>query len=502
MNGGYDVWNSTAIPPGVTDGPWVLADDFVCTNTGPISDIHIWGSWLYDNALPTNIRFWLGVYDDVPVNATNTYSHPGNLLWQEYFSPGQYAELIYTNGDEQFLDPGPPAIIGADTLVWYYCFYPSNLVQYGSTSNPKTYWLSVFAQLPTGITNVFGWKTTTNVQHDISVHAQWPGLPPPNTPWLPTMLPTGQPLDLAFKLSTVTNRCPIPVACSVNKTVECGTNWTFDPPIVGPDPCCPSPPTVTLRLSGTNYNGQCAQIAYAVWDITDCFGQSVACTQIVTIVDAPPSITCSTNKTVACGRLWSFDEPTASSACCGTNVTITVLSTVTNGSCPSLVTRTWLATDCCTNTNTCSQTVTVVDTTPPSLTVPTNFIVYTCSTNIVVSWSITATDVCSSVTVTSSPPSPATFLADTTNTVSVTATDGCGNSTNKTFTVTVLRPVLGNIMFAYQTNHTVILTWSNGILEMATNVLGPYSDVAGATSPYTNAALLPAKFYRLRCLSP
>ena len=62
---------------------------------------------------------------------------------------------------------------------------------------------------------------------------------------------------------------------------------------------------------------------------------------------------------------WSFDPPTVTSGCCGgTNVTLTVLSTVTNGVCPTLVTRTWQATDCCTNTATCSQTVTLVDTSP------------------------------------------------------------------------------------------------------------------------------------------
>src|ERR1019366_8512809 len=42
-----------------------------------------------------------------------------------------------------------------------------------------------------------------------------------------------------------------------------------------------------------------------------------------------------------------------------TNVAITVVSTVTNGVCPQVITRTWLATDLCGNTNTCSQTVTV-----------------------------------------------------------------------------------------------------------------------------------------------
>src|SRR5208283_5119845 len=41
---GLDVWNN---------GPWLLADDFVCTNSGPVSDIHIWGSWL-NNLVDSN----------------------------------------------------------------------------------------------------------------------------------------------------------------------------------------------------------------------------------------------------------------------------------------------------------------------------------------------------------------------------------------------------------------------------------------------------------------
>lgn len=58
----------------------------------------------------------------------------------------------------------------------------------------------------------------------------------------------------------------------------------------------------------------------------------------------------------------TFDPPTVTSYCCGgDNVTLTILSTVTNGTCPQLITRTWQATDCCSHTATCSQTVTVID---------------------------------------------------------------------------------------------------------------------------------------------
>jgi len=55
--------------------------------------------------------------------------------------------------------------------------------------------------------------------------------------------------------------------------------------------------------------------------------------------------------------------------CGGSNVTFSVLSTVTNsGPCPWVITRTWRAIDSCTNLFYASQTVTVVDTLPPRIT--------------------------------------------------------------------------------------------------------------------------------------
>ena len=69
---------------------------------------------------------------------------------------------------------------------------------------------------------------------------------------------------------------------------------------------------------------------------------------------------CLPDKTVECGTPWTFDLPTVSDDCCGTNITLTYTDS-TNGTCPMRITRTWTATDCCTNTATCSQTVTVLN---------------------------------------------------------------------------------------------------------------------------------------------
>jgi len=58
-----------------------------------------------------------------------------------------------------------------------------------------------------------------------------------------------------------------------------------------------------------------------------------------------------------------------------------------------------------------------------------------------------------------------------------------------------------SIDYFYPTN--VVLTWPTvSVLQSSTNVLGPYLDVAGATSPYTNTWPPSQRFYRLRCPHP
>jgi hypothetical protein len=223
MNG-FDVWNAQD----------VLADDFICTNPGAITDIHLWGSWLNDNAATNTITFWLGLYDNVPPGTgTNNFSYPGtNLLWQQWFAPGQYAETIWTsNATEQFYDPSQNGILGPDSVVWYFCFNPTNpFVQSGTLETNKTYWLAAYAQFPIGVANDYGWKTSSNVLNDISVHAPWPGGPPTANPgWTPTIYqpPTGgpkMPLDLSFKLTTPTN-CAGPISIKYYSTNIVVVTW-------------------------------------------------------------------------------------------------------------------------------------------------------------------------------------------------------------------------------------------------------------------------------------
>jgi hypothetical protein len=158
--------------------------------------------------------------------------------------------------------------------------------------------------------------------------------------------------DIMFGM-TLLALVPIPcLTCASNKTLDCSSAWSFDPPTV----CCDS--NVTLIVLSTVTNGVCPQSITRTWQATDCYSHSATCSQTVTVVDTtPPALTCVSSKSVPCGSAWTFDPPSAIDACCGTNVTISILSTVTNGNFSQAITRTWQASDYCSNLAVCSQTV-------------------------------------------------------------------------------------------------------------------------------------------------
>src|SRR5205823_2596744 len=127
-----------------------------------------------------------------------------------------------------------------------------------------------------------------------------------------------------------TNPC-ITLTCATNKTVPCGSNWDFDAPTNIVDNCC----TNYSVTSTTVTNNASCPVFTRTWVVTDTCGHTTNCSQTVTVVDTtPPVITCTPSKTVIGAVSWDFDSPSASDACCGTNVTIAILNTTTNaGAC-------------------------------------------------------------------------------------------------------------------------------------------------------------------------
>ena len=130
---------------------------------------------------------------------------------------------------------------------------------------------------------------------------------------------------------------------------------------------------------------------------------------------------------------------------------------------------------------------------PPTITCPTNVIISCADSNQVpVAFDVTASSHCGTpVTVICNPPSGSLFPAGT-NTVTCYAVDAYGNrSTPCSFDV-IVQPEFLSIQRA------VIVTWSCGTLQSAPTVTGPWTDVPGATSPYSVATSQAELFYRTK----
>jgi hypothetical protein len=225
--------------------------------------------------------------------------------------------------------------------------------------------------------------------------------------------------------------------CLPDKTVECGTNWSFDVPVVS-DACCGN--EITLSYVDTVVSSSaCTQVVTRTWTAVDCCTNTATCSQTVTIIDTTaPKIICPKDKTVNCDAVWSFNTPTVTDDCSGTNVVVTVLNTDVSTGCPTIITRIWQAVDACGNARTCTQRVTVVDTTAPVISFPKKIKAVTCETNIQLFYSVTAADTCDpSVIPVCFPPSGSFFPVGTTM-VNCTATDDCGNTVTCSFPVKVV----------------------------------------------------------------
>ncbi len=177
--------------------PQILADDWLCTETGFISGIHFWGSWLDDiegNILAFDVR----IYSDVP----GSPSTPGTLLWQWVAPAGSWTESRIVPGTlEGWYDPSVPLSL-ANNHANYFRYdlqpIPDTFFQFYGT----IYWLAITAIVEDG-TGQWGWKSSIDHFNDAAV---WRN----GGPWLDMFEPTSvkQRLDLSFVITQTGD--PIP----------------------------------------------------------------------------------------------------------------------------------------------------------------------------------------------------------------------------------------------------------------------------------------------------
>ncbi|MEW5795209.1 MAG: hypothetical protein AB1772_02500 [Candidatus Zixiibacteriota bacterium] len=203
---GFDV-NATNIPGAP---PYVLADDFLCTVSGPIREIHVFGSWYLDRLPfgdPRRVRFILSIHADIPAQP-GSYSRPGELICLLQNLP--FTVKAHKTGlREGWMTPPyqwTPWPQG-DQVCWEYIFQlpPDLCFQEGTPANPVVLWLDVQAY-PDEQGTLFGWKTsgsphfnddaTWAIGIDLSASTlDWQELIyPPNHPRV------GESIDLAFRI--------------------------------------------------------------------------------------------------------------------------------------------------------------------------------------------------------------------------------------------------------------------------------------------------------------
>ncbi len=267
------------------EGLRIIADDFECTSTDKITDVHFWGSWRQDKKYDI-LRIHLSIYDDDPATKINPYSKPNNLLWQKDFHKGEFKEKLYyevRKPGEWWLDPVKNIIKeGADRQIWKIDIdiNPDEaFMQQGTPENPKIYWLAIRVDTNDG---QFGWKTRRWPDHFMDdavwdVGSELPRL------WKELRYPKKHPyydiernsIDMAFQL-TFTQDPGVPTMrpvaltqCSAVQT-KCPTQVTVCPPV---NTKCPAvatncPPVQTQCMAITVCQGSSETICPAV--LTQC----------------------------------------------------------------------------------------------------------------------------------------------------------------------------------------------------------------------------------------
>jgi hypothetical protein len=189
--------------------PKVLADDWMCSESGIVDDIHIWFSHRQD-VPPEQLEGLLAtvaIYDNVPQGAAGEPSKPGNLLWGPFqFQP----QIIWwpEDGQQGWYDPNTNEFEPED----HFNIYQMNIERIGEDpamepfrqEREKIYWLAASVTNPAGtVEPLLGWKTTQDHFMDDAVFID--GFPVDFIPeaWTELYEPPlfEQSLDLAFVIT-------------------------------------------------------------------------------------------------------------------------------------------------------------------------------------------------------------------------------------------------------------------------------------------------------------
>ncbi len=196
MDNGFDLesqWDPTDCEPDI-----IKADDWMCPDGRPITDIHWWGSYRCNEPYEPE-GFAILIYDDA-VHAAG-YPCPGNLLEDYYVAFGDAGETALPGVDSE-----------GETVYEYSLYLPED--DWFHQDQGTYYWISIVAVAPnTGDPPIWGWHTgIVDPEEAEELDLAWAvtGLVD-RTGVMPPTIPEGNPeewaymegFDMAFALTTV-----------------------------------------------------------------------------------------------------------------------------------------------------------------------------------------------------------------------------------------------------------------------------------------------------------
>ena len=176
---------------------YTLADDWMCTESGPVNSIHFWVSWFADMVGEIDVVF-LSIHDD---DRTGPWSKPGTLLWAMEVVPGQFVWRYYGEGVQGWIEPGDPPMFEVSN---HFSYFQINVTNFGVDAfiqeQGKIYWLDVRIMVQDPSNTWVGWKSSMEHFEDDAVY--WDEM---RQDWFPLEDPlTQETLDLSFVI------CPVP----------------------------------------------------------------------------------------------------------------------------------------------------------------------------------------------------------------------------------------------------------------------------------------------------
>lgn len=170
------------------DNQHECADDWQCSQTGPVDDIHFWYSVAGDGGTQIGSVHAAIYADDRPAQS---YSRPGALLWERTFDSSEFTVVDPAGtGDQGFADPQQSVWTSND----HDTYQQLNIVD---ILNPfvqqegTIYWLGLHVWWD-GSQEPVGWKTSLDTFEDAAVYRDGT-----DGPWLP-LDPTAGPLDTSI----------------------------------------------------------------------------------------------------------------------------------------------------------------------------------------------------------------------------------------------------------------------------------------------------------------